>query len=75
MYIDTSLNSVSTVLANLYQSFYEAAVRCCEYVKVLAKVRRVGGGLLISTYCLFRKRARAPAKFPEPRILLTILNN
>jgi hypothetical protein len=49
MYIDTSLNSVATVLANLYQSFYEAAVRCCEYVKVLAKVRTVGGGLLIST--------------------------
>jgi hypothetical protein len=75
MYIDPSLNSVATVLANLYQSFYEAAIRCCEYAKVLAKVRSVGGGLLISTYCLFRKRARCvnmqcmvAAKFPDQSI-------
>jgi hypothetical protein len=34
MYIDASLNSVSTIVANLYQSFHEAAVRCLEYVRV-----------------------------------------
>jgi len=49
MFIDTSLNSVATVLANLYQSFYEAAVRCIEYVRVLSKVRTTCSSLLIST--------------------------
>lgn len=48
MLIDSSLNSVATVLANVYQSFYEAAVRCLEYARVLFKVRKMGSGLLIS---------------------------
>jgi hypothetical protein len=56
MYIDTSLNSVSTILANLYQSFYEAAVRCLEYVRVLSKVRTTCSSLLISTSSLFPKK-------------------
>jgi hypothetical protein len=56
MYIDTSLNSVSTILANLYQSFHEAAVRCLEYVRVLSKVRTTCSSLLISTSLLFPKR-------------------
>jgi hypothetical protein len=56
MYIDASLNSVSTILANLYQSFHEAAVRCLEYVRVLSKVRATCSGLLISTLKLFLKR-------------------
>jgi hypothetical protein len=49
MYIDASLNSVSTIVANLYQSFREAAVRCLEYVRVLSKVRTTCSSLLIST--------------------------
>lgn len=48
MFIDTALNSVSTVLTNLHQSFHEAAVRCLEYVRVLAKVRTTCSSLLIS---------------------------
>jgi hypothetical protein len=56
MYIDASLNSVSTIVANLYQSFHEAAVRCLEYVRVLSKVRATCSGLLISTSKLFLKR-------------------
>jgi hypothetical protein len=52
MYIDASLNSVSTIVANLYQSFHEAAVRCLEYVRVLSKVRATCSGLLISTFPL-----------------------
>lgn len=48
MFIDMSLNSVATVLGNLYQSFLEAAVRCLEYVRVLSKVRRTCSSLLIS---------------------------
>jgi hypothetical protein len=55
MYIDTSLNSVSTILANLYRSFHEAAVRCLEYVRVLSKVRTTCSSLLISTSSLFPK--------------------
>jgi hypothetical protein len=50
MFIDTELNSVSTVLTNFYQSFAEAAVRCLEYVRVLAKVRRMCSSLLISAF-------------------------
>jgi hypothetical protein len=56
MYIDASLNSVSTIVANLYQSFREAAVRCLEYVRVLSKVRSTCSSLLISTLKLFPKR-------------------
>jgi hypothetical protein len=52
MYIDASLNSVSTIVANLYRSFHEAAVRCLEYVRVLSKVRATCSGLLISTSTL-----------------------
>lgn len=55
MYIDASLNSVSTILGNLYQSFHEAAVRCLEYVRVLSKVRTTCSNLLISTSKSFPK--------------------
>jgi hypothetical protein len=50
MFIDTALNSISTVLTNLHQSFHEAAVRCLEYVRVLAKVRTTCSSLLISAF-------------------------
>ncbi|KAF2013655.1 hypothetical protein BU24DRAFT_242334 [Aaosphaeria arxii CBS 175.79] len=49
MFIDTSLNTVPTVLANLYQSFHEAAVRCFEYNRNLSKVRPTHCRLLIKT--------------------------
>jgi len=49
MYIDTSFNSVPAVLANLYQSFQEAAVRCFEYARSLTRTRPVRPSLLIST--------------------------
>jgi hypothetical protein len=48
MLIDTSFNSVPTVLANLYQSFHEAAARCFEYVRNLCKARPIHSSLLIS---------------------------
>jgi hypothetical protein len=50
MFIDTTLNSVSTVLTNLHQSFHEAAVRCLEYVRVLSKARTTRSSLLISAF-------------------------
>ncbi|OAL53380.1 hypothetical protein IQ07DRAFT_359493 [Pyrenochaeta sp. DS3sAY3a] len=49
MFIDTALNSVATVFANLYQSFYESAVRCLEYARVLSQVRTTCSSLLIKT--------------------------
>ncbi|KAH7131937.1 hypothetical protein B0J11DRAFT_520386 [Dendryphion nanum] len=49
MFIDTSYNTVQTVLANLYQSFHEAAVRCFEYNRNLSKVRPTHTRLLIKT--------------------------
>lgn len=48
MFIDTSLNSVATVLGNVHQSFHEAAVRCFEYLRSLNKVRPTHSRLLIS---------------------------
>lgn len=58
MLIDTSLNSVGTVLANLHQSFYEAAVRCLEYAQALSKVRTTCSSLLISKSGLSPRRTR-----------------
>jgi hypothetical protein len=49
MLIDSSLNSMATILANLHQSFYEAAMRCVEYAGILSKVRTTCSSLLIST--------------------------
>jgi hypothetical protein len=49
MLIDSSLNSVAIVLANLHRSFLEAAVRCLKYARVLSKVRTTCSSLLIST--------------------------
>jgi len=67
MLIDTSLNSVGTVLANLHQSFYEAAVRCLEYAHALSKVRTTCSSLLIKTidniialaHVMLQRRARS----------------
>jgi hypothetical protein len=74
MYIDSSLNSVSTILGNLYQSFHEAAVRCLEYVRVLSKVRTTCSSLLISKWKLFpiremvahARNANAKSSIQEP---------
>lgn len=57
MFIDTSLNSVATVFANLYQSFYESAVRCLEYARVLTQVRTTCSSLLISKSNLCPKQS------------------
>lgn len=57
MLIDPSLNSVATILANVHQSFYEAAVRCLEYARMLSKVRTTCSSLLISTSSLSYERA------------------
>ena len=61
MFIDTSFNTVLTVLANLYQSFREAAVRCFEYERSLSKVRPTHSHLLIS-----KSMARCSKGYPKP---------
>ena len=48
MFTDTSFNTVPTVLANLYQSFRAAAVRCFVYARSLSKTRPTHSRLLIS---------------------------
>ena len=48
MFLDTQFNSVPTVLANLYQSFLESAVRCFEYVRHLSALKEPSSRLLIS---------------------------
>ncbi|CAI6341564.1 unnamed protein product [Periconia digitata] len=70
MFIDTSFNSVPTVLANLYQSFHEAAVRSFEYARSLAKSRPLHPRLLIGTvestialaFVMLRRRTRNKAQ-------------
>ncbi|KAH9860521.1 hypothetical protein J1614_011852 [Plenodomus biglobosus] len=67
MLIDMRLNSIQTVLTNLYRSFYEAAVRCLEYLRVLSKVRKTSSSLLIKTvdkmialaFVMLQRRARS----------------
>lgn len=67
MLIDPSLNSVATVLANVYQSFYEAAVRCLEYARVLLRVRKMGSGLLISKSIYFFFLSVTPENSTAPQ--------
>lgn len=47
MLIDTELNSVARIWANLHRSFYGAALRCIEYVGTLAKMRKTRADLVI----------------------------
>ncbi|KAF2652082.1 hypothetical protein K491DRAFT_68676 [Lophiostoma macrostomum CBS 122681] len=70
MFIDTSLNTVPTVLANLHQSFHEAAVRCFEYVRGLSRIMPTHSQLLIKTvdsiialaYVMLQRRTRSRAR-------------
>ncbi|KAF2794045.1 hypothetical protein K505DRAFT_361455 [Melanomma pulvis-pyrius CBS 109.77] len=76
MFIDTSFNTVPTVLANLYQSFREAAVRCFAYNRSLSKVRPTHSRLLIKTidgiialaYVMLQRRTRAKASQNVERV-------
>lgn len=49
MFLDTSFNSLPTVLTNLYHSFLESAVRCFEYIRNLSRVWQTSARLLIKT--------------------------
>ncbi|KAH4908622.1 hypothetical protein HBI80_055510 [Parastagonospora nodorum] len=76
MYIDASLNSVSTILGNLYQSFHEAAVRCLEYVRVLSRVRTTCSSVLIKTvdsiialaFVMLQRRSRSRSDRPKSAV-------
>ncbi|KAF2876099.1 hypothetical protein BDV95DRAFT_216780 [Massariosphaeria phaeospora] len=67
MFIDTSFNTVPTVLANLHQSFHEAAVRCFAYARSLSRVKSTPSSLLIKTidsiiglaFVMLQRRTRA----------------
>lgn len=48
MILDTSFNSIKTVLSNLYQCFVESARKCYHYTKCLAKKKYSRVRLLIS---------------------------
>jgi hypothetical protein len=48
MFIDPALNSVATVLANLYRCFGECAERCFAYVRALSRARPTHPQLVIS---------------------------
>jgi hypothetical protein len=50
MFLDTTFNSVSTVLSNLFEAFFGAATRCFYYHKILPKTRRTSGGFMIGKW-------------------------
>jgi telomerase reverse transcriptase len=47
MLVDTALNGVARIWANLHRSFYGAALRCIEYVGTLAKMRKTRADLVM----------------------------
>lgn len=49
MYLDTSYNSTSTVLTNIYTSFLETATKMWTYAKCLPVGKQPGTKLLIKT--------------------------
>jgi telomerase reverse transcriptase len=48
MFLDTSFNSLATVLTNIYESFLETATKMWTYVKCLPAQKRPGAKLVIS---------------------------
>jgi telomerase reverse transcriptase len=52
--VDTALNGVARIWANLHRSFYGAALRCIEYVGTLARMRKTRADLVM------RKSSRTP---------------
>jgi len=49
MYLDTSYNSTSTVLSNIYSAFIETATKMWTYAKCLPPGKQPGSKLLIKT--------------------------
>ena len=49
MYLDTSYNSTSTVLTNIYTSFLETAIKMWTYARCLPVGKQPGTKLLIKT--------------------------
>jgi hypothetical protein len=48
MFLDTSFNSLATVLTNIYESFVETATKMWTYIKCLPAQKRPGTKLVIS---------------------------
>ena len=67
MYLDTSYNSTSTVLSNIYTSFLETATKMWTYARCLPITKQPGTKLLIKTitdlvemaYALIKSKGRA----------------
>lgn len=49
MFLDTTFNSLATVLSNLYQNFVESAMKYYRYVKCMAANQQPRASLMIST--------------------------
>ncbi|KAI9752931.1 MAG: FKBP12-associated protein [Chaenotheca gracillima] len=49
MFLDTDLNSASTVLANLYSNFFNCAMKVHQYLKCLPAKKRPRSSFLIGT--------------------------
>ncbi|KAF2499752.1 hypothetical protein BU16DRAFT_282256 [Lophium mytilinum] len=71
MFLDTGFNSLDTVLANVYQSFLEAAVRCAEYMRQLATSRKPNSRLLIKTIDHLVALAAVLLQRPSRRVTTT----
>jgi len=68
MFLDTSFNSLSSVLSNIYQSFIEAAIKLYHYVKCLPSSKQPHSPLLISKFFIVNKQpAFVEACLVEPK--------
>ncbi len=54
MFLDTSFNSIVTVLSTIYQNFVEAAMKYYRYAKCMAGVKHPHVDLLIGKSCRVR---------------------
>lgn len=61
MFLDTSFNSLTTVLSNVYSAFKETATKMWTYARCLPVGKRPGTKLLISTPPTYPSKARADA--------------
>ena len=63
MFLDTTFNSLETVLSSVYQNFYEAAMKYYRYQKSMAAASSPHAMLLISM-CGFPRRPFGSFMFP-----------
>jgi hypothetical protein len=50
MFLDTSFNSLTTVLSNVHSAFIETAMKMCAYISCLPTSKQPGAKLVVKTF-------------------------